>query len=51
MEKFSVNYTDKEIQIVTQISYINIDTEYISKYYRDYHDYPTLAEIFIENNN
>jgi len=44
-----MNYTDKEIQIATQISYINIDAEYISKYYRDYHDYPTLAEVLRDN--
>ncbi len=45
-----MNYTDKEIQIATQISYINISNDYVNEYYNNHHDYPTLAEIFIENN-
>ncbi len=47
-----MNYTDKEIQIATQISYINILDDYITEYHNDNNgDYPTIVEIFIENNN
>ncbi len=46
-----MNYTDKEIQIAPQISYINISNDYVNEYYNNHHDYPTLAEIFIENTN
>ncbi len=42
--------TDKEIQIATQISYINILDDYITEYHNDNGDYPTIVEIFIENN-
>jgi hypothetical protein len=39
-----MNYTDKEIQIATQISYINISSDYLKLYYKEHEKYPTLAE-------
>lgn len=46
MESNIMNYTDKEIQIATQVSYINILDDYITDYHNDNNgDYPTLQYI------
>ncbi|MBR4343536.1 MAG: DUF2974 domain-containing protein, partial [Lachnospiraceae bacterium] len=40
-----MNYTDKEIQIATQIAYINISESYIDDYKKKNGEAPTLGEI------
>jgi len=39
-----MNYTDKEIQIATQISYINISKNFIEEFYNENHRNPTVSE-------
>ena len=46
-----MSYTDKEIQLATQISYINISNYMIESYKKVNNDYPTLREILIQNEN
>lgn len=44
-----MGYNDKEIQITTQLSYINFSNDSIDEYYKDNNEYPTLK--YLLNNN
>ena len=44
-----MGYNDKEIQITTQLSYINFSNDSIDDYYKDNNEYPTLK--YLLNNN
>ena len=41
-----MSYTDKEMQVSTQIAYMNITQDQINEYLKDHNgEYPTIQEI------
>ena len=48
LEKMS--YTDKEMQVSTQIAYMNITQDQINEYLKDHNgEYPTIQEILTDS--
>ena len=47
-----MSYTDKEMQISTQIAYMNITQDQINEYLKDHNGkYPTIQEIPVYKDN
>lgn len=47
-----MSYTDKEMQISTQIAYMNITQDQINEYLKDHNgEYPTIQEIPVCKDN
>ena len=45
-----MSYTDKEMQVSTQIAYMNITQDQINEYLKDHNgEYPTIQEILTDS--
>ena len=46
-----MSYTDKQLQLATQIAYMKISEEIITEYYKEYGDYPILQWLLSNSDN